>query len=78
MMQKLLAERFKLTVHHENREMALFSLVVAKNGPKFKEAVETPRQGTAPTTPGPPVLWRGRRWIKMGFPLLPDARWPHL
>ncbi len=40
MMQNLLADRFKLSVHHENREMAQFSLVVAKNGPKFKGAVE--------------------------------------
>src|SRR5580693_6844768 len=42
MMQNLLADRFKLSVHHENREMTQLSLVVAKNGPKFKEAVETP------------------------------------
>lgn len=42
MMQNLLAERFKLSAHHENREMTQLSLVVAKNGPKFKEAVETP------------------------------------
>jgi uncharacterized protein (TIGR03435 family) len=42
MMQNLLADRFRLSVHHENREMTQLSLVVAKNGPKFKEAVETP------------------------------------
>src|SRR5580700_6387955 len=42
MLQNLLADRFKLSVHHEKREMTQLSLVVAKNGPKFKEAVETP------------------------------------
>jgi uncharacterized protein (TIGR03435 family) len=42
MLQNLLADRFKLSVHHENREVTQLSLVVAKNGPKFKEAVETP------------------------------------
>jgi uncharacterized protein (TIGR03435 family) len=36
MLQDLLAERFKLAVHHEKREMAAYELAVAKNGPKFK------------------------------------------
>ncbi len=44
MMQALLADRFKLVVHHETRELPVYSLVIAKNGPKFKEAAddETP------------------------------------
>jgi uncharacterized protein (TIGR03435 family) len=43
MLQNLLAERFKLAVHHEKKDMvASYDLVVAKNGPKFKEAVEAP------------------------------------
>jgi uncharacterized protein (TIGR03435 family) len=37
-LQALLAERFKLTIHREPKQGAVFSLVVAaKNGPKFKE-----------------------------------------
>ncbi len=35
MLQKLLAERFKLTVHHEKREMAVYVISVAKGGPKM-------------------------------------------
>jgi uncharacterized protein (TIGR03435 family) len=36
MMQALLAERFKLVVHRESKELTVYSLVVAKNGPKLK------------------------------------------
>jgi uncharacterized protein (TIGR03435 family) len=38
MMQNLLAERLKLTIHHEPREMSFLALVVAKNGPKLGPA----------------------------------------
>lgn len=34
MMQALLAERFKLSLHRETRELAVFTLIVAKGGPK--------------------------------------------
>jgi uncharacterized protein (TIGR03435 family) len=36
MFQSLLEDRFKLKVHHETREMEVYKLVVAKNGPKLK------------------------------------------
>jgi uncharacterized protein (TIGR03435 family) len=36
MLQALLADRFKLTLHRETRELPMYALVVAKNGPKFK------------------------------------------
>jgi uncharacterized protein (TIGR03435 family) len=42
MWQRLLAERFKLAVHRESRVVALYDLVVAKGGPKFKKASEDP------------------------------------
>jgi uncharacterized protein (TIGR03435 family) len=38
MLQGLLADRFKLVVHHEKREMPVYALVVGKDGPKFKES----------------------------------------
>jgi len=38
MLQAMLAERFKVVVHHESKEMPVYNLVVAKGGPKFKQA----------------------------------------
>lgn len=35
MMQTLLAERFKLVVHHEKRERQVYTLTLAENGPKL-------------------------------------------
>jgi uncharacterized protein (TIGR03435 family) len=39
MMQTMLADRCKLAVHRASREVAVYSLVVGKGGPKLKEAV---------------------------------------
>lgn len=36
MLQSLLADRFKLRVHREMREMAVYALVAGKNGPKLQ------------------------------------------
>jgi uncharacterized protein (TIGR03435 family) len=38
MLQKLLLDRFNLTVHRETSERAVYALVVGKNGPKLVEA----------------------------------------
>jgi uncharacterized protein (TIGR03435 family) len=35
MLRTLLADRFKLTVHRLTKELAIYALAVAKNGPKF-------------------------------------------
>jgi uncharacterized protein (TIGR03435 family) len=42
MLQNLLADRFKLALHKETREMSLYSLTVARNGPKLKKAAPDP------------------------------------
>jgi uncharacterized protein (TIGR03435 family) len=39
MMQTLLADRFKLSFHRENRELRAYGLTVAKGGPKLRDAV---------------------------------------
>jgi uncharacterized protein (TIGR03435 family) len=35
MLQNLLADRFKLKLHRESKEVSIYALVVAKNGPKL-------------------------------------------
>ena len=42
MMQTLLAERFKLAVHRDQREMSHYALVVAKGGAKMRAVGEVP------------------------------------
>jgi uncharacterized protein (TIGR03435 family) len=76
MLQNLLAERFKVAIHRETKDMQKYSLTVAKNGPKLKEAAEAPEESTkkedAPPPPPPPPGGRGP--LKMGpdgFPVLP-------
>jgi uncharacterized protein (TIGR03435 family) len=56
MVRHLLEERFKIAVHREQKEMQAYDLVVAKNGPKFKEAPDTPPPDPPPPGPstGPP------------------------
>jgi uncharacterized protein (TIGR03435 family) len=49
MLQQLLADRFKLTLHREMKETPVYALILGKDGPKFKEsepgAVESARGG---------------------------------
>lgn len=54
MLRVLLADRFQLKVHTESRQMPIYALVVAKNGPKLEPShIECfdPTGGTLPTTP---------------------------
>ncbi len=50
MLQKLLAERFKVTLHREMKDLPLYELVMAKNGPKLKPWVEDPNGPAQPST----------------------------
>lgn len=54
MMQALLAERFKVTVHRDHEEHKVLALVVGKGGPKMKEspAPPPPVDANAPAKPG--------------------------
>jgi uncharacterized protein (TIGR03435 family) len=54
MLQNLLIDRFKMTFHHEKRQVNGFALIVAKGGPKFKEYVEEPSSNDdTPLRPAP-------------------------
>ena len=50
MLQSLLADRFKLSIHRESRDEAVYELVPVKAGARLKKAA----------TPGPPSLSNGR------------------
>src|ERR1035437_6150575 len=52
MLQRLLAERWRLQVHFEKMDMTVYELTVAKGGPKFKESQEPP------ATERPEAAWR--------------------
>ncbi len=61
MMRTLLAERFKLTIHREKKELPAYALVVAKGGIKMKEFVEAPSddaaaRGGPDAIPSPPKM----------------------
>ncbi|HTW63974.1 MAG TPA: TIGR03435 family protein [Bryobacteraceae bacterium] len=42
MLQKLLADRFKLAFHHDKKELSAYTIVVAKNGPKLTKSASDP------------------------------------
>lgn len=65
MMQALLADRFKLALHHETKELPVYVLVVAKGGSKLKEAPPAPPDGDMPP-PGPPTGQMRRGGIRIG------------
>jgi uncharacterized protein (TIGR03435 family) len=74
MLQNLLSDRFKLTVHRETKELPMYSLVVARNGPKMKESVEIPAgkdDGDLAALPPPPPLPMQPKIGPDGFPILP-------
>jgi uncharacterized protein (TIGR03435 family) len=54
MMRTMLAERFHMEVHHETRNFPGYDLVVAKEGPKLKESLETSTPDQASVIPDTP------------------------
>lgn len=68
MMQKLLADRFGLKLHHESKDMPVYELVIAKGGAKLKESAGPPVAGPPPPPSGP------MQTDKDGYPILPPGR----
>lgn len=69
MLQNLLVERFKLALHHEQKEMPTYELAVAESGVKMKESAPD----AAPVQEDP---WAIARYTigKDGYPVFPDGR----
>lgn len=73
MLQSLLAERFKLKVRRDIKQLPVYALVVAKGGPKFLhakfETSDDPAHRADPTLPrpaGPPCPTDMRCWHNYG------------
>jgi uncharacterized protein (TIGR03435 family) len=67
MLQALLADRFKLVVHRENKDHSVFALVVAKGGTKLKESEPDPAVPESPEEPkkGETVMGQGSSQVRI-------------
>jgi uncharacterized protein (TIGR03435 family) len=65
MLRNMLADRFKVQLHRDQKEMEIYSLTVAKGGPKFKAHVETP--------PDDQPQSFGSKTDSDGYPVIPRA-----
>ena len=53
MLQKLLADRFQLALHHDKKQLAVYALIVGKNGPKLtRSEAASPIPNLVPRGPG--------------------------
>ena len=74
MLLPLLEDRFGLKYHHETRELPMYSLVVAKSGPKLKESTAAmtppgaPGGPSGPSTPNEPGRATGLSRDRPGGP----------
>jgi len=80
MLQNLLAERFKMEVHREQKDLPLYTLSVGKGGPKLKETELDPGALTAPMNDGSGPGRGGAQSVPLPpprpgeFPKLPAGR----
>jgi uncharacterized protein (TIGR03435 family) len=72
MLLNLLKERFHLTFHREKKDFDLYTLTVAKGGPKLKDAVIP--DGPPPEAPQPGTIATRAPLDRDGFPQLPAGR----
>jgi uncharacterized protein (TIGR03435 family) len=74
MLQDILADRFKLKLHWETREVQVYALTIARGGPKlqpFKEGSCTPLDFTAPV---PPLAEGGKECPATGRTVGPNRK----
>ena len=76
MLQPVLAERFQLKVHRAPKEIPVYALVIAKNGPKlhaakpgdtYADGIKRP-DGTPAGRPGM-MMWSRGRLVAQGIPI---------
>jgi uncharacterized protein (TIGR03435 family) len=72
MLQNLLADRFKVTIHRETKELPMYTLTVGKNGHKLKPSEEAPPPAEGADPPALPAINPGQiKFGPDGFPILP-------
>ncbi len=64
--QALLADRFRLAIHRESKELPMYALVVAKGGPKVQPAAAVPDSLGPPGPAGPKGPMFKGRGMRMG------------
>ena len=72
MMQAMLAERFKLTVHHEQKELGKYDLVIAKGGVKLQPPTDVegaPKGGDGNPQPKGSMMVRNGQLTGEGIPV---------
>jgi uncharacterized protein (TIGR03435 family) len=67
MLKNFLAERFKMVVHRETKEMQVYNLVIARGGPRLKSSVEKPASSAEDPQPEPPASNAEPTFDKDGF-----------
>lgn len=65
MLQAMLAERCKIAIHRETKESMVYLLVLAKNGPKFKESDPAVAPPVGTTLPGGASVIASRRAVNL-------------
>jgi len=67
MLQALLADRFKLTLHHDTKDHSVYALIVGKGGPKLKESEPDAPPPETPEEPkkGEMVMGQGSNQVRI-------------
>ena len=78
MMRSLLADRFKLAVHYETRQVPLFAIVLVKPGKTGPQLQLHPHDTSCPTTPSPQPIKAPQQLqtVAGGFPVLCNGLFP--
>jgi uncharacterized protein (TIGR03435 family) len=75
MLQALLADRFKLVVRHETKEVPVYALITAKGGPKLHRSDPPESEIATPRTPARAIGTESRGGYIFKNESMPDFAW---